>query len=177
VKRHSYLFAAFAIGKWTQKTCSQMLCDFSNRVMSPEDGRKVEIFTDGNDDYVYALPVYFPVENLSYGQLVKIRDERGRLIGKEKRIVYGDPEVEDIETINVENFNGILRERLGRLVRRTKCISKKKPRLHCAISFFQFYWNFISQIKRHRAPAVIEGLSNHAWTWHEFFYSELNHLN
>ena len=177
MKRHSYLFVAFAIGKWTQKTCSQMLCDFSNRVMSPEDGRKVEVFTDGNDDYVYVLPVYFPVENLSYGQLVKIRDERGRLIGKEKRIVYGDPEVEDIETINVENFNGILRERLGRLVRRTKCISKKKPRLHCAISFFQFYWNFISQIKRQRTPAMIEGLSNHIWTWHEFFYSELNHLN
>jgi hypothetical protein len=126
---------------------------------------------------VYALPVYFPVENLSYGQLMKIRDERGRLIGKEKRIVYGDPEVEDIETINVENFNGILRERLGRLVRRTKCISKKKPRLHYAISFFQFYRNFISQIKRHRTPAMIEGLSNHTWTWHEFFYSKLNHLN
>ena len=61
MKRHSYLFVAFAIGKWTQKTCSQMLCDFSNRVMSPEDGRKVEVFTDGNDDYVYVLPVYFPL--------------------------------------------------------------------------------------------------------------------
>jgi hypothetical protein len=108
---------------------------------------------------------------------VKIRDERGRLIEKEKRIIYGDPGVEDIETVNVENFNGILRERLGRLVRRTKCISKKKQRLHCAISFFQFYWNFISQIKRHRTPAMIEGLSTQIWTWHEFFYTKLNHLN
>jgi len=154
-----------------------MLSDFSAKVAVPQEKEKLEVFTDGNDDYMYALPTYFRVENVNYGQLVKIRDERGRLIRKEKRIIYGDPMVEDIETVNVENFNGILRERLGRLVRRTKCISKKKQRLHCAISFFLFYWNFISQIKRHRTPAMIEGLSTHIWTWHEFFYTKLNHLN
>jgi hypothetical protein len=154
-----------------------MLSDFGNRVMSPGAGEKVEVFTDGNDDYVYVLPDYFGVEHLNYGQLVKIRDERGRLIGKERRIVFGDPDVEEVETVNVENFNGILRERLGRLVRKTKCISKKKQRLYCAIGFFQFYWNFISQIKRHRTPAMIEGLSTQIWTWHEFFYAKLNHLN
>jgi IS1 family transposase len=32
----------------------------------------------------------------------------------------------DVETTDVENFNGILRERLGRLVRRTKCFAKVK---------------------------------------------------
>jgi len=96
VKRHSYLFAAFSIGKWTQQTCSQMLSDFSNRVMRPEDGGKVEVFTDGNDDYVYALPEYFKVKSLNYGQLVKIRDERGRLIGKERRVIFGDVDVEDV---------------------------------------------------------------------------------
>jgi hypothetical protein len=143
----------------------------------PQGQEKVEVFTDGNDDYVYALPIYFGFESLNYGQLVKIRDERGRLIRKEKRIIFGAPEFDDIETVNVENFNGILRERLGRLVLRTKCISKKKQRLHCAISFFLFYWNFISQIKRHRTPAMIEGLSTHIWTWHEFFYTKLNHSN
>ena len=154
-----------------------MLSDFSAKVAVPQEKEKLEVFTDGNDDYVYALPTYFGVESVNYGQLVKIRDERGRLIWKEKRIIFGDPMVEDIETVNVENFNGILRERVGRLVRRTKCISKKKQRLHCAISFFMFYWNFISQIKRHRTPAMIEGLSTHVWTWHEFFYTKLNHLN
>ena len=29
--------------------------------------------------------------------------------------MYGDLMVDDIETVNVENFNGILRERLGGL--------------------------------------------------------------
>lgn len=177
MKRHSYLFSAFSIGKWTQETCGEMLCDFSNRVMSPGEGEKVEVFTDGNDDYVYVLPDYFRVGNLNYGQLVKIRDGKGRLIRKEVRIIFGDPHVEDVETVNVENFNGILRERLGRLVRKTKCISKKKYRLRCAVSLFQFYWNFISQIRRGETPAMMEGVSTQIWTWHNFFYVELNHLN
>ena len=60
-----------------------------------------------------------------YGQLVKIR-ENGRVVRKEKRIIYGNPDLGDIETTNVENYNGILRERIGRLVRKTKCFSKRK---------------------------------------------------
>jgi hypothetical protein len=32
---------------------------------------------------------------------------------------YGSPDPSDIETTDIENFNGILRERIGRLVRKT----------------------------------------------------------
>ncbi len=148
----------------------------ASRVAAPGIGERVEVFTDGNDDYVHMLPVYFRVENLSYGQLVKVRDMRGRLMGKERRVVFGDPDLGEIETVNVENFNGVLRERLGRLVRRSKCISKTRRRLCCAVSFFQFYWNFVSQIRRGVTPAMMEGLSPRIWTWHDFFYAELNHL-
>lgn len=136
------MFAAFAIGKWTQQTCGEVLCDFSNKLTTAWEGEKVEVFTDGNDDYVYMLPHYFDVENLNYGQLVKVRDENGRLIAKERRVIFGEVGVGDIETTDVENFNGILHERLGRLVRKTKGISKKRQRLYCAVSFFMFYWNF-----------------------------------
>jgi hypothetical protein len=90
-----------------------MLSDFSVKVVVPQEKEKLEVFTDGNDDYVYALPDYFGVESVNYGQLVKIRDERGRLIWKERRIIYGDSMVDDIETVNVESFNGVLWERLG----------------------------------------------------------------
>jgi hypothetical protein len=171
------LFAAFAIGKWTQQTCGEILCDFCSKVIASQHGEKLEVFTDGNDDYVYMLPHYFDVANLNYGQLVKVRDENGRLIRKERRVIFGEVDVDDIETTDVENFNGILRERLGRLVRKTKCISKKIQRLDYAISFFQFYWNFVSQIRRGKTPAMIEGVSAKIWTWHEFFYTELNHIN
>jgi len=59
-------------------------------------------------------------DGIDYGQLVKIR-ENGRVVRKEKRIICGNPDSGDIETTDVENYNGILRERIGRLVRKTKC--------------------------------------------------------
>jgi len=75
----------------------------------------------------------------------------------------------EVETTDVENFNGILRERLGRLVRKTKCFAKTKRRLVCAVGLFQFYWNFINEFKRDASPARLEGLVDHVWTWRELF--------
>ena len=72
----------------------------------PQHGEKVEVFTDGNDDYVYGLPSYFAVEDLNYGQLVKLRNDKGRLIGKERRVIFGDPDVVDIETTMLRILTG-----------------------------------------------------------------------
>jgi hypothetical protein len=177
VKRHSYLFVAFAVGKWTQETCSQMMGDFKRSLRRPMRSEKIEIFTDGNDDYTYALPCFFKARELNYGQLVKIRDANGRLIRKEIRVVYGNSDVDEVETVNVENFNSILRERVGRLVRKTKCFSKKKLRLVCAIDLFMFYWNFMSELKRGLTPAIMEDCATCIWSWHDFYYSAITHLN
>jgi hypothetical protein len=144
------------------------------RTELPFPDKKIEIFTDGNDDYIYVLPDYYTDTCINYGQLVKIR-EKGRVVDKEKRIIYGNPDLDDIETTDVENFNGILRERIGRLVRKTKCFSKYKRRLVCAIQLFQFYWDFINEFKRGTSPAMLEGLTDHPWTWHDFFYCPINY--
>jgi hypothetical protein len=136
----------------------------------------LEVFTDGNDDYSYVLPLCFQLGLIDYGQLVKIK-WNGRLVGKRKLVVYGEPVLGDIETTDVENFNSILRECLGCLVRQSKCFSKVKRRLVCAVGLFGFYWNFINEFKRKASPAKLEGLTDHLWTWREFFYSKLNILN
>ena len=72
-------------------------------------------------------------------------------------MVYGESVLGEIETTDVENFNGILRERVGRLVRKTKCFAKTKRRLVCAVGLFQFYWNFINEFERPVSPARMEG--------------------
>ena len=95
-----------------------------SRAELPFLNNKIQIFSDGNDDYVFTLPEYYADTCIDYGQIVKIR-EKGRVVDKIKRIIFGNPEPEDIETTNIENFNGILRERVGRLVRKTKCFSKR----------------------------------------------------
>jgi len=137
---------------------------------------RLVLFTDGNDDYVSVLPKHYPPGLIDYGQLIKIR-EKGRLVRKVRRVVYGDVLLDEIETTDVENFNGILRERLGRLVRKTKCFTKNRKRLTCAVSLFQFYWNFINKFKRNASPAKIEGLTDHVWTWHELFHFKISILN
>lgn len=144
------------------------------RTELPVPDNKIEIFTDGNDDYTYVLPEHYDDTCINYGQLIKIR-EKGRVVDKEKRIIYGKLDLKDIETTDIENFNGILRERIGRLVRKTKCFSKHKRRLACAIQLFQFYWDFINEFKRGTSPAMLEELTDHAWTWHEFFYFPINY--
>jgi len=96
----------------------------SQRVETPSSTNRLTIYSDGNDDYQFVMPEFFEKDSMNYGQLVKIR-EKGKLVGKVKKIVFGNPKTEDIETTDVENFNGIIRERVGRFVRRTKCYSKK----------------------------------------------------
>jgi hypothetical protein len=167
VKRHSYLFPSFAVGKWSQVTCRVMIDDFSKRVRPPTANNKLTIFTDGNDDYEYVLPEFFEPSAISYGQMIKIR-EKGRVVDKIKRAVFGTPEISNIETTDVENFNGILRAGISRLVRKTKCISKTVEYLEYSISLFQFYWNFAKPLHGNKTPAMEEGIADHVWTWEEF---------
>ena len=54
------------------------------------------------------MPEFYAESCLNYGQIVKIRSG-GKIVDKMKSVIYGNPDYEDIETTNVENFNGILR--------------------------------------------------------------------
>ncbi len=138
-----------------------------SRVELPYPNNKIQIFSDGNDDYVFTLPEYYADTCIDYGQIVKIR-EKGRVVDKIKRIIFGNPDTEAIETTNIENFNGIMRERVGRLVRKTKCFSKKISRLTNATELIQFHWNFMDTIHDDSTPAMIESLSNGIWSWDDF---------
>jgi IS1 family transposase len=100
---------------------------------------------------------------IDYGQLIKMR-EHGRVVRKEKRVVYGRPSLGAVEMADVENFSSILRERLGRLVGKSKCFSKVKRRLVCSVELFRFYWNFINEFKRGSSPAKFEGLTDRLWS-------------
>ncbi len=130
---------------------------------------KAVFYSDGNDEYTKTLPQYIPLEKLEYGQLVKIK-KGGQLVGKIKTIIYGNPSMDDIETTDIENQNGIMRERIGRLVRKTKCISKEKGMLEAAVELFQFHWNFMDVIREKKTPAMLEGISEAVILWHQFLY-------
>lgn len=141
-----------------------MIAQVARRVELPTFRYRFEICSDGNEDYTYVLPEFFSIDTINYGQLVKIR-ESGKVVDKVHRVVYGNPKKSTIETTDVENFNGILRERLGRIVRKTKCYAKNIDRLSNAVGLFQFYWNFMHELRTNLTPAKIEGISTKTWTW------------
>ena len=132
-----------------------MFKKISARVQPPTNTEKLEIYSDGNDDYKFVLQEFFKKDCIDYGQLIKIR-ENGRVVDKIRRVIFGDPKITDIETTDVENFNGIIRERIGRFVRKTKCYGKKTSRVENALSVFQFHWNFMKPIKEKMTPAILE---------------------
>lgn len=169
IKRSTYFFVAFAIGKRTQRTCKKLIEQIPGRFIPLQNDEKIIFYSDGNDDYTYTLPQFFPVEKITYGQLIKVK-KGGRLVKKIKTVVFGNPCADDIETTDIENYNGIMRERLGRLVRKTKCFSKIKKPLNAAVDLFQFHWNFMDVLTEKKTPAMLEGISNEIISWHGFLH-------
>jgi hypothetical protein len=152
-----------------------MFAKISERIQPPTFTDRLNIFSDGNDDYTFIMPEFFNKDRINYGQLIKIRDTRGKLVDKIRRTMFGNPKIEEIETTDVENFNGIIRERVGRFVRRTKCYGKKIECLGNALSVFQFYWNFMHPIKGKLTPAILEGQATKVWTWGNFLHAKIRY--
>jgi IS1 family transposase len=176
IKRESYLIVAYEIGKQGRESCKKLFEKVFDRVQLPFPYMKIQIFSDGNDDYTSTIPEYYAESCVDYGQVIKIR-ERGKIVDKIKKVIYGTLNFDEIETTDIENMNSISRERLGRLVRETKCFSKKKPRLINAFELFHFYWNFMDKLTKSETPAMLEGLADYQWNWEQFFNFPLSILN
>ena len=85
--RGSYLIVAYEIGKRTKKTCKKLFEKVFDRVQLPFPDMKIEIFSDGHDDYTNTIPEYY-AECVDYGQVIKIR-EGGKIVDKIKKVIYG----------------------------------------------------------------------------------------
>jgi len=60
-----------------------MVENLFDRTRLPFPDNKIEIFTDGNDDYTYVLSDYYADTCINYGQFIKIK-ENGRVVDKRK---------------------------------------------------------------------------------------------
>jgi len=121
---------------------------------------------------------------LRYGQVVKQRDERHRVVGVFKRCRYGDIPLHKISTVYVERHNLTLRHENRRLTRKTIAFSKKIEGLQDQLSLYQGYYNFVRThrgLKRRlsaghpamqkwqrRTPALAAKLTDHVWSLKEF---------
>ena len=105
MKPDTKLHIAHSTGKRNQETCDKLFQKLCLRCKEPTRGEKATFISDGNEEYTNAISKYYLTETVNYGQLIKIRDESGHVIRKEKRVVFG--EVDWIETVYVERYRNI----------------------------------------------------------------------
>jgi hypothetical protein len=114
-------------------------------------------------------------------QVVKERKGR-RVVRVYVRHCFG-PAPECPYTVRVERLNGVLRDRLGCVTRKTHAFAKDSRTSDAAVGLCLFEHNWIrphSALRqqeeglpggrkyRHRSPAMAIGLTDHVWSWTEF---------
>ena len=75
---------AYEIGKRTKETCEKLFDKVFDRIQLPYPDKKIEIFSDGHEDYTNTIPEYYAETCVDYGQVIKIR-EGGRIVEKNQK--------------------------------------------------------------------------------------------
>ena len=113
-------------------------------------------------------------------QTVKGGDKRGRLRRVETRATLGAPVAQPVP-VHSERLNGVLRDRLACLTRKTHAFAKTAPTWDALLGLAIFEHNWLrphpalrqptqAPGRRYdqRTPAMALGLTDHRWTWAEF---------
>jgi len=90
---------------------------------------------------------------------------------------------EQPHTVHVERLNGVLRDRLNCLTRKTHAFAKRDPTWWALVTLCLFEHNWLKEhvaLRREgaglpngrrylrRSPAMADGLTDHIWSWEEF---------
>lgn len=130
-----------------------------------------------------------PTPGVSLTQVVKKR-EGGQVVDVVVRQVLGEPVGEDQWTVHVERRNGVLRDRLACLTRKTHAFAKREETWKAAVGLGVFEGNWIHPLRalrewapagrrryRQRTPAMDIGLTDHVWSWQEFLTTPHHHFS
>lgn len=130
-------------------------------------------------------PKLVAAPTLRYAQVGKQRDERGRLVGVSRRVVFGAVHLAQVHTAYIERQNLNYRHENRRLTRKTMAFSKTAEALGHQLEFHQAHHNLVrphralaeridaqvqGQVRRRgnkRTPAMAAGLTDHVWTLRE----------
>lgn len=167
VKSDSGLFVAHCCGKRTDKTCNQLLNLVFERFRLPSQTEKILITTDGNPQCANSLVDLYCEPCIDYGQMIKNK-KNNRLVDVIRVKIMGNPEIDLKSTSVVEGYNYRIRQRISKFGRKTASFSKKGASCIDALNLFQFMNNFIDLKRNRKTPAMIEGITDHVWSWMEF---------
>ena len=151
------------------------------------DGRSVyrqavkRVYRDAQRSGKRGRPRLVPTAGVGLTQAVKRRC-RGRVVGVAVRCVLGSP-IACLYVVHGERLNGVLRDRLNCLTRKTHAFAKRVCLWDAAVVLCVFERNWLrshrclrvrvdglSDGRRYwrRSPAMAIGLTDHIWSWEEF---------
>lgn len=153
------------------------------------DGRRVyrrlitQVYRDPQRSGRPGRPRLVRTPGVRLTQAVK-RRRKGRVVGVVPRAV-GGPVSSCPYVVYEERLNGVLRDRLNCLTRKTHAFAKDTPTWDAAVTLALFEHNWLRPQRalrvplpapedgRHyqpRSPAMAIGLTDHIWTWDEFLH-------
>jgi hypothetical protein len=132
-------------------------------------------------------PRLVPPQDLFYGQVVKGRDGKGKLLQVVRRVIYGGPRRfftemarrrlgTTIHTAFMERWYGTLRGLCAPLRRRTRCTSLSQSRHRARLWLLVDLYNFVLPHKslrqkgRPRTPAMAQGVAEHVWSYRDYLW-------
>ncbi len=123
-------------------------------------------------------------EGVSLTQTIKHRDEHGRPLGVEVRPTIGAAAAEvqrQPVPVHIERLNGVLRDRLACLTRKTHAFAKSASTWDALFGLALFEHDRLrphpalsqpstvpGRYYERRTPAMAIGLTDHRWSWREF---------
>lgn len=162
------LVPTFKVGDRKRNTAHEFVKDVASRM-----AYRVQISTDGLGDYVSAIEDSFGAD-ADYAQIIKTyghevsadnRYSQPEVIGIEKKIVSGNPNVALISTSYVERLNATTRLHMRRHTRLTLAFSGKRENFTAAVGLHFAYYNFVRRHNTIRCtPAMAAGVASTFWT-------------
>ena len=201
------LMIAFMIDSTESSLCEPLVAETEGRLAQ---GSWPVWVSDGMDSYGDALkkrhcilktyprtgrrgrprrPKLVACPEVRYGQVVKQRDERHRIIAVVKQSVYGEVPLKTISTVYIERHNLTLRHENRRLTRKTIAFSKRNEGLRSQMTMYQSYYNLVRAHRglkvrisdqhnrlrawQYRTPAVAAGITDHIWSLKELMTTKI----
>ena len=168
------LIPSFIVGKRDSYHAKAFMSDLASRLVN-----RVQISSDSLRAYEDATERAFGSE-VDYAQVVKtygvtplgksaaVRYSPAEVVGIEKTVVTGSPDISRVSTSHVEKQNHTLRMHCRRLTRLTNAFSKKFENFQAAVALNFAYYNFCKTNRAIRmTPAQAAGIESSAWTVEE----------
>ena len=168
------LIPSYVVGKRDAYHAKAFMSDLASRLVN-----RVQISSDSLRAYEDATERAFGSE-VDYAQVVKtygvtplgkaaaVRYSPAEVIGIEKTVVTGTPDISRVSTSHVEKQNHTLRMHCRRLTRLTNAFSKKYENFEAAVALNFAYYNFCKTNRAIRmTPAQAAGIESSAWTVEE----------